>query len=62
MYTVSCLASLWEPLLKPFLSELCIVPADHRFEHGFAYATICTDAVTAEMIGERFYLEATNGN
>lgn len=56
-YTVSCLASLWEPVLKPFLAEIAIEPISHRFEHGYAFAAIITDAATAEMIGDRFYIE-----
>lgn len=56
-YTVSCLASLWEPALRPFLAELAIEPISHRFEHGYAYAKISVDAATAEAIGERFYIE-----
>ncbi len=56
-YTVSCLASLWEPVLRPFLAKLSIEPISHRFEHGYAYATIYADTVTAGLIRARFYLE-----
>ena len=56
-YTVSCLASLWEPALKPFLAELAIEPISHRCERGFARAVISVDDATAEMIGERWYIE-----
>lgn len=56
-YTVSCLASLWEPLLRPFLAELSVQPISRRIEHGYAYVTVSVDAVTAGLIRARFYLE-----